>query len=65
MNVFNVATLDIPVAMLRLLKQAFSHVSQFNILVYFLHSSYTFPLVSTNRVTYFESCLNDTRPEGP
>ena len=37
MNVANVATLDIPVAMLILLEQAFSHVSQFNILVYFLY----------------------------
>ena len=34
-NVANVATLDIPVAMLIPLEQAFSHVSRFNILVYF------------------------------
>ena len=33
MNVANVATLDIPVAK----EQAFNHVSQFNILVYFLY----------------------------
>ena len=37
MNVANVATLDIPVATLRLLEQAFNHVSRFNILVYFLY----------------------------
>ena len=35
MNVVNVATLDIPVATLIPLEQAFSHVSRFNILVYF------------------------------
>ena len=35
MNVENVATLDIPVATLILLEQAFNHVSLFNILVYF------------------------------
>ena len=34
-NVANVATLDIPVAMLIPLEQAFNHVSRFNILVYF------------------------------
>ena len=37
MNVANVATLDIPVATLIPLEQAFNHVSRFNILVYFLH----------------------------
>ena len=37
MNVANVATLDIPVAMLIPLEQAFNHVSLFNILVYFSH----------------------------
>ena len=37
MNVANVATLDIPVAMLIPLEQAFNHVSRFNILVYFLY----------------------------
>ena len=36
MNVANVTTLDIPVAALRLLEQAVSHVNRFNILVYFL-----------------------------
>ena len=35
MNVVNVATLDIPVATLTPLEQAFNHVSRFNILVYF------------------------------
>ena len=35
MNVGNVATLDIPVATLISLEQAFNHPSQFNILVYF------------------------------
>ena len=35
-NVANVASLDILVAMLRLLEQAFNQVSQFNILLYFL-----------------------------
>ena len=34
MNVASVATLDIPVAVLRQLEQAFNHVGQFNILVY-------------------------------
>ena len=34
MNVANVATLDIRVAMLIPLEQAFNHVSRFNILVY-------------------------------
>ena len=33
-NVANVATLDIPVAMLIPLEQAFNHLSLFNILVY-------------------------------
>ena len=37
MNVANVATLDIPVAMLIPLEQAFNHASQFNILVYLLY----------------------------
>ena len=37
MNVANVATLDIPVATLIPLEQAFNHVSQFNILLYFLY----------------------------
>ena len=37
MNVANVATLDIPVAMLIPLEQAFSHVSRFSILLYFLY----------------------------
>ena len=39
MNVLNVATLDIPEAMLSLLEQAFSHVSRSNILVYFVYFS--------------------------
>ena len=63
MNVLNVATLDIPEAMLRLLEQAFSHVSRFNILVYFCISPCTSLLVLTTLVAYFESCLNDRRPE--
>ena len=37
MNVANVATLDIPVATLIPLEQAFDHVSRFNILFYFLY----------------------------
>ena len=37
MNVANVATLDIPVAKLIPHEQVFNHVSQFNILVYFLY----------------------------
>ena len=37
MNVANVATPDIPVAMLIPLEQAFNHVSRFNILLYFLY----------------------------
>ena len=37
MNVANVATLDIPVAMLIPLEQAFNRVSQFSILLYFLY----------------------------
>ena len=37
MNVANVATLDMPVAMLVPLKQPFNHISQFNILLYFLY----------------------------
>ena len=37
MNVANVATLDIPVATLIPLEQAFNRISQFNILVYFLY----------------------------
>ena len=37
MKVFKAATLDVPVATLRLLAQAFSHVSRSNVLVYFLH----------------------------
>ena len=37
MNVANVAKLDIPVATLIPLEQAFNHVSQFNILLYFLY----------------------------
>ena len=43
MNVDNVATRDTPVAMVNPLEQASSHVSRFNILVYFLDSfSYLF-----------------------
>ena len=34
MNVANVATLDIPLATLIPLEQAFNHISQFNILLY-------------------------------
>ena len=37
MNVANVVTLDIPVAMLIPLEQAFNHVSRFNVLVYFFY----------------------------
>ena len=37
MNAANVATLDIPVAMLIPLEQAFNNVNRFNILVYFLY----------------------------
>ena len=37
MNVVNVAKLDIPVAILIPLEQAFNQVSQFNILLYFLY----------------------------
>ena len=37
MNVVNVAMLDIPVATLIPLEQAFNHVSRFNILFYFLY----------------------------
>ena len=37
MNVLNIATLDIPVAMLRMVEQMFSHFSRSNILVYFSH----------------------------
>ena len=37
MNVANVATLDIPVAMLIPLEQAFNQVSRFNIILYFLY----------------------------
>ena len=37
MNVGNVAILDIQVAMLILLEQAFNHVSRFSILLYFLY----------------------------
>ena len=37
MNVVNVATLDIPVAMLIPLEQAFNQVSRFNILLYYLY----------------------------
>ena len=39
MNVANIATLDIPVAMLIPLEQAFNHASLFNILLYFLYFS--------------------------
>ena len=65
MNVLNVTTLDNPVAMLNLLEQAFSHVSRSNIAVHFCIFSYTFPLVLTTLVAYFESCLNESRPEDP
>ena len=37
MNVVNVTTLDIPVATLILLEQAFNYISRFNILLYFLY----------------------------
>ena len=37
MNVANVTTLDIPVAMLIPLEQSFNHISRFNILLYFLY----------------------------
>ena len=39
MNVLSVATLDIPVAMLNPLVQAFNATRQFNVLVYFLYFS--------------------------
>ena len=65
MNVLNVTMLDIPVAMLRLLEQAFSHINHSNILVYFRISSYTFPLIFSTLVTYFELHLDNRRPEDP
>ena len=66
MNVLNVTTLDIPVAMLRLFEQAFSHVSHSNILVYFFYiSPYTFPLIFSTLAAYFEFRSNDRQPEGP
>ena len=51
MNVMNVATLDIPVATLIPLEQAFNHISQFNIFVYF---SYFFLNVTS---LAFNPCL--------
>ena len=48
MNLENVATLDIPVAMLRLLEQAFNHVSQFNITLYFSYSCLNICSLSIN-----------------
>ena len=65
MNVLNVTTLDIPVATLRLLVQAFSHVSHSNILVSFCISLCTFPLIFSALFTYFELRPDDRRPEGP
>ena len=65
MNVLNVTTLDIPVAIPRLLEQAFSHVSRSNILVYFCISSYAFPLILTTLVTYFELGPDESRPDCP
>ena len=59
MNVLNVATLDIPVAMLRLLEQAFSHLSRSNILVYFLYFFLYLFSNFKNPCHFFESCLND------
>ena len=64
-NVLNVATLDIPVATLNPLEQAFIATRRFNVLVYFHISPCTSLLVFTTLVTYFEFCLNDSRPEDP
>ena len=50
-NVVNVVTLDIPVATLIPLEQAFNHVSLFNILVYF---SYFFLNVCS---LFFHPCI--------
>ena len=47
-NVANVATLDIPVAMLIPLEQALNHVSQFNILLYFLYFFLNITFLSIN-----------------
>ena len=61
----NVATLDIPEAMLNLPEQAFSHISQPNILVYFLYFFlYLFLLFEQLLVSYFGLYLDD-RLEGP
>ena len=65
MNVLNVAKLDIAVAMLNPLEQVFSYISRYNIAVYFLYFFLYLPLVLTALVTYFESCLNESRPEVP
>ena len=65
MNVLNVATLDIPVATLRLLEQAFSQVSCSNILAYFCIFPYTFPLIFSTLAAYFELRSDERWPEGP
>ena len=64
-NVLNIATHDIPVAMLNPLEQAFSHVSCSNILAYFCISPYTFPLIFLTLATYFELRSDGRRPEVP
>ena len=60
MNVLSVTTLDIPVATLNPLEQAFVATRRFNVLVYFYIYFYTFPLVLTTPVVYFELRLNDS-----
>ena len=65
MNVLNVAMLDIPVAMLKLLEQVSGHVIHSNICSILCISPYTFSLILTTLVTYFELLSDDRRLEGP
>ena len=65
MNVLSVATLDIPEAMLNLLAQALMLPDDLMFWCIFHISPCTFLLVLITLATYFETCLNDRRPEGP
>ena len=63
MNIANVATLDIPVAMLIPLEQTFSHVSQFNILVYFSYFWLNICSLFFNPCILAELRSDDRQPE--
>ena len=63
-NEANVATIDIPVAMLIPLEQAFNHISRFNIFLYFLYFFLNiFSLFINSRLLIKELRSDGTQPE--